>query len=120
MGYMEQHLAFEPFCIILDGFPGWKDSGPEELHQQLSEIKAMAEETRTEIWLSAQGHRDDERDELGVPKRLQPYLEHLEVVVRLVPENTHVRLQLIKDHDNPNLADLHMELDPKTLLLKWE
>ncbi len=80
----------------------------------------MARDTDTEVWLSAQGHREDERDELGVPLRLQPYLEYLSVVVRLVPESSHVRLQLIKDHDNPDLANLHIELDPKTLLLRWQ
>lgn len=120
LGYMKQHLAFEPFCIILDGFPAWKAMGPDELHEAIAAIKALAQETNSEIWLSAQGHRDDDRDDLGVPVRLQPYLEHLSVVVRLKSENTHVRLQLIKDHDNKNLADLHIELDPKTLLLKWE
>ena len=120
LGYMKEHLSFEPSCVILDGFPGWKESGPDELHEQLKEIKALAQETNSEIWLSAQGHRDDDRDELGVPTRLQPYLEHLSVVVRLKSEGTHIRLQLIKDHDNTDLADLHIELDPKTLLLKWE
>jgi len=31
-----------------------------------------------------------------------------------------VRLQLVKDHENPDVAELHLELDPRTLLLKWE
>jgi hypothetical protein len=29
-------------------------------------------------------------------------------------------VQLLKDHDNPDVAELHLELDSKTLLLKWE
>ena len=47
-------------------------------------------------------------------------IDKISVVVRLKSENTHVRLHLLKDHDNQDLADLHIELDPKTLLLKWE
>lgn len=120
IGYMQEHIDFAPSCIILDGFPYWEESGAEQLHADLKAIKALAQRTNSEIWLSAQGHREDDRDELGVPVRLQPYLEYLSVLVRLKSENTHVRLQLLKDHDNENLADLHIELDPKTLLLKWE
>ncbi len=118
--YMKDHIEFVPSLIILDGFPQWEESNAEQLSESLEAIKQMARDTDTEVWLSAQGHREDERDELGVPLRLQPYLEYLSVVVRLVPESNQVRLQLIKDHDNPDLADLHIELDPRTLLLKWQ
>jgi hypothetical protein len=30
-----------------------------------------------------------------------------------------VTLQIVKDHENEKLAELHLELDPKTLLLRW-
>ncbi len=120
MQYMKDHIDFVPGLIILDGYPQWEEFNADQLHESLDGIKQMARDTDTEVWLSAQGHREDERDELGVPLRLQPYLEYLSVVVRLVPESNQVRLQLIKDHDNPDLANLHIELDPKTLLLKWQ
>jgi hypothetical protein len=29
-----------------------------------------------------------------------------------------VALRALKDHDNPDLSDLHVALDPNTLLLK--
>jgi hypothetical protein len=119
MIYMKEHIDFVPSCIILDGFPAWEQLGPQELTESLQAVKKMAVEAETEIWISAQGHREDERDELGVPLRLHPYLEYLSVVVRLVSKGNQVRLQLVKDHENPDLADLHIELDPKTLLLKW-
>ncbi len=119
MIYMKEHIDFVPSCIILDGYPAWEQLGPEELRESLTAVKKMAVESETEIWISAQGHREDERDEMGVPLRLQPYLEVLSVVVRLVSKGNEVRLQLVKDHENPDLADLHIELDPKTLLLKW-
>ena len=39
------------------------------------------------------------------------------VMVLLKTLDGAVSLRLLKDHDNPNLEDLHMKLDPKTLLL---
>ena len=119
MIYMKEHIDFVPSCIILDGFPAWEQLSLQELTESLAAVKKMAVESETEVWISAQSHREDERDELGLPTRLNPYLDYLSVVVRLVSKGNQVRLQLVKDHENPDVADLHIELDPKTLLLKW-
>jgi hypothetical protein len=35
-------------------------------------------------------------------------------------EADHVRLNLIKDHDYPMAAGLHLHIDPKTLLIAEE
>jgi hypothetical protein len=37
------------------------------------------------------------------------------VVIFLRPERDVVRLHLLKDHDNENIADLHLRLDPHTM-----
>ncbi len=41
----------------------------------------------------------------------------MSVVLTLAPGDDAVLLRALKDHDNPDLADLHVALDPKTLLL---
>ena len=120
LGYLRERFDFEPYCLILDGIPEWRRSTPEDLACQLRAIKRLAGLRQVELWLSAQVHGEDERDERGLPLRLKPYLEHISVVLQLVPESDHVRLQLVKDHENPDVAELHLELDPRTLLLKWE
>jgi len=120
LDYMKEHVAFEPYCVILDGTVAWEDSPREEIEAQLRGIKQLAVDHHVELWLSAQSHREEEKDELGVPLRLQPHLEYISVVVRLAPESDHVRLQIVKDHTNPDIAELHLELDPRTLLLKWQ
>jgi hypothetical protein len=30
-----------------------------------------------------------------------------------------VRVRILKDHERGDVADLHLELDPSTLLLRW-
>jgi hypothetical protein len=39
------------------------------------------------------------------------------VVLALEPGGDTVVLRALKDHDNPDLTNLHVALDPKTLLL---
>lgn len=120
LDYMREHVHFDPYCVILDGIPDWANTPGEQIERQLRDIKGMAVRRNVELWLSAQSHRDEERDERGVPVRLVPYLEYVSVAIQLVAQADHVKLQLVKDHDSPHLAELHMELDPKTLLLKWQ
>ena len=82
---------------IFDGFPDWENTSKEEL----AVIKELAGRLQCEIWLEAKVHREgDELDGRGVPLRL-------------------MRLQLLKDHGNPDVADVHIELDPRTLLMVW-
>ena len=59
------------------------------------------------------------RDERGVPDYIAQHEDHLSVIVTLETQSDHVSLALRKDHSNPDVADLQIELDPQTLLLKW-
>lgn len=120
LDYLKQHVNFEPYCVILDGFPAWESATADQIETALKAIKRLAASRNAELWLSAQWHREDARDDHGVPRRLQPYLKHISVVVGLDAESDHIKVHLIKDHENPRIAELHLELDPRTLLLKWE
>jgi KaiC/GvpD/RAD55 family RecA-like ATPase len=120
IGYMKEHFAFEPYCVILDGAPDWEHGSPEDLEFELKAIKTMAARRNVELWLSASAHREEPRDEKGIPLRLKPFFDLVSVAIQLVPAADHIKLQLIKDHDSPAVAELHLELDPRTLLLRWE
>ena len=39
------------------------------------------------------------------------------VILALEPGDATVRLRALKDHDSPDVSDLHVSLDPRTLLL---
>jgi hypothetical protein len=73
------------------------------------------------MWLSA---KTEERSKdappsvasaSSAPTPLRRFYEQLGVIVLLQPEKTSVRLQLIKDHDNADLSDLNLRLDPTTM-----
>ena len=116
LGYMREHMDFVPSAIILDGYPDWETVTEE----QIVELKKLASDVGCELWLSAFTHREGQKkDERGVPEEVAKFDGQLSVLLELRPEGNHVKLQLLKDHDNSNLADLHIELEPNTLLLAW-
>ena len=110
-----EHMHFDPEVIILDGYPRFSTVTEDEI----LEIRDLAKKFDCEVWISGRARREDEVDERGVPKKIARFEEYLAVVVKLEAESDHVRLQLIKDHDNPDVASLFLELDPNTLLVKW-
>ena len=116
MNFLSEHAAFDPYALILDCWHDFETVSAEDL----AGLKKLAEDMQVEIWITALRHREgQERDERDVPMEVARHDEHLAVIVRLEPKADHVKLRIVKDHENEDLADLHLELDPKTLLLKW-
>lgn len=99
---------FEPDVIIIDGF--------DFVHATDEAVKELAELARArnvELWFSGVV---DEKPEAGrLPAPLPKFAPHVNVIVYLQPEGAAVRLRLLKDHDNPDVADLHLTLDPHTM-----
>ena len=115
--YMTRYTDFAPSIIIMDGFPEWERAEEEDLHA----IKAMAVRYDAEVWLSGALHREGQfQDGRGVPLEMARFDESLSVIVRLDPQSDHVRLRLVKDHENPEVAALNLELDPSTFLVRWQ
>jgi hypothetical protein len=100
---------FEPDVIIIDGF--------DFAHAVEGAIQALADLARqrdVELWFS--GYADDLPAEPGqLPSPLETFARHLDVIVYLQPERDVVRLRLLKDHDNADLAELHLRLDPHAM-----
>jgi len=59
-------------------------------------------------------------NEHGVPRELEAFVPDMDVLITLKSAADHVRLNLIKNHDHPVAAGLHLHLDPKTLLIAEE
>jgi hypothetical protein len=100
---------FEPDVIIIDGID--LEHGTDAA---LTALGALARERNVELWLSARteampaGGRD-------LPAPLDRFAPLLSVVLFLLPERDVVRLRLLKDHENDDVADLHLRLDPHTM-----
>ena len=107
---IEIEAGQKPSLVIIEG----EDFDSAE-RQDFEEFKSLAEELAAEIWLSAQC-----KNETGVkvPESIARLDDLVSVIVALEPADRSVELRALKDHDNPDVSDLHVALDPKTLLLK--
>ncbi|MFO0756584.1 MAG: AAA family ATPase [Byssovorax sp.] len=103
---------FEPDVIIIDGFDFHHAT-----EDAVQELKGLAVEANVELWLSV--HSEAPTSTPGhagtLPAPLDRFGKHIGVVVFLASERDVVRLRLLKDHDNEDLADLHLRLDSHTM-----
>ena len=106
---LEIEAGAKPSLLILEGV---------ELatlaSSDVEELKALAVELEAEIWLESSS---DEEQDIALPSSLADLGDLVSVVLALEPGDAVVRLRALKDHDNPDLGDLHVSLDPRTLLL---
>lgn len=110
-----EHMHFAPEVIVIDGYPKFS----KVTESEIQDLKALAQQYQCELWISGRARREDPCDSRGVPEKIARFDAYFSVIVKLEPQNDHVRLQLLKDHDNQDLASLFLELDPATLLVKW-
>lgn len=109
-------FEFRPEVVIVDGFDFAKAD-----ETALTAMKEYAQRHDVELWLSALSHRSDPTTSpQGIPNPVGRFEAWLSVIVLLEPQERAVLLRLLKDHENPNVEDLHLRLDPKTLLLHQE
>ncbi len=107
---------FAAQTIVIDGYD-FEKGEPESLVA----FRRFAEELGITIWLSASVHREDPRtNEHGVPLLLCPYIDSIAVIITMQPTEQLIKLNLIKDHERYVHEDLHLMLDPKSLLIARE
>lgn len=108
------HFAAD--TVIFDGY----DFEQSEM-ADLEEIKKFAEECGVEVWFSASlGEDEPVFSDQGVPALMEPFLEAVSVLITLRFVGDHVHFQAVKDHDESEPKDMHLMLDPKTLLVAEE
>ena len=106
---LERELGARPELIVVDGLDVESRS-----REELQQWQALAREAEAEVWITA--HAPSERID-GVPAALRPLEDLFAVILALEPAGDAVALRALKEHDNPNVAALHVALDPRTLLL---
>jgi len=114
--FLGDHAQFQPEVIVVDGFNISTAS-----EEDFTLLKDLAAGANVELWLSALTHREDPvTNDRGIPNPVARFDAWISVMVNLAPGRGSVTVQLIKDHENQDLAELHMKLDPTTLLLLAE
>jgi len=106
---VESATTGQPSLIVIEGLDF--EATP---RQDFIDLKELAGELAAEIWLSiaSKGERVAK-----LPSSVERIEDLVSVILALEPDNDAVLLRALKDHDNPDLSDLHVAIDPKTLLL---
>ena len=116
VGFLDDAMGFTPATVIMDGTPRYANSEQWELDG----LRGLAAKWGAEVWTSANTHREgQETDSRGVPADVARFDASLDVLVSLVPEKDHVKLKFIKDHDRTEIPAVQLEVDPRTMLLRW-
>ena len=106
---VESEAGDRPTLVVIDGLDLTRVE-PDDL----AGIGALAQELSIEIWMTAQSESEVVD---AIPPAIAPHEDSLSVILALEPRGRQVTLRALKDHDNPDLLDLHVSLDPTTLLL---
>jgi hypothetical protein len=106
---IESEADARPTLIVIDGLDLAKIGDDE-----LAGIRALAQELAAEVWFTVQS--DSEHVD-GLPASFQGTDESISVILALEPQGDEVTLRALKDHENDDLQNLHVGLDPRSLLL---
>jgi hypothetical protein len=115
LAFMREHGDFRPAALMIDGFPFERSTS-----EDIARLRALAAETDAELWMTAVTHRESIMDEHGVPEPVTHVQGDIDVILRMAHDTKAVHVSLLKDHDNPDVSDLKLALDPTTMLLRKE
>jgi KaiC/GvpD/RAD55 family RecA-like ATPase len=104
---VEAEAGVRPSLIVIDGLEAEQLTGDD-----LAGIRSLAHDLAAEVWFTL-----DTEGERGLPASLSELAHLISVVVTLESSGDEITLRAIKDHENEDLHDLHVGLDPRTLLL---
>lgn len=110
---LREAMGFVPVAIVMDGY-----DFASATEASLAELRAIAESLKCELWMSAHTHRNDPRDAQGIPEPVAHVARELAVIVHMAHDGRAVQLNVLKDHDNPDVSRLSLALDPTTMLLR--
>jgi hypothetical protein len=114
--FLNDAAGFVPDMVIMDGTPRFENTEEWEIEG----MRKLAAEWDAEVWTSSNTHREgQEMDERHVPTTVARFDPLLDVIVHLCPESNNIRVKITKEHGNEEIAQVQMELDPATMLLRW-
>ena len=113
--FMQENGEFRPQTVLIDGYD-FANKTPDDL----AGLRAIVRELPAELWMSAVTSRAARRNEQGVPEPVAHLDSVIDVILDMAHDGKSVRIGLLKDHDNPDVSELKLALDPTTLLLSRE
>jgi hypothetical protein len=106
---VESETTGQPSLVVIEGLDFETTS-----RQDFVDLKELAGELAAEVWLSVASSNEQIAQ---LPASVERVEDLVSVALALEPGDDAVLLRALKDHDNPDLTELHVALDPKTLLL---
>ena len=104
---------FKPQMILIDGLPfGDQVMKRTDLHA----LKELSEKFNSHIWFTVRSHRHEEPDAEGIPIQISDFVDLLDVVIKLQPQNDNIKLNVLKG--SGALAQQDLALDPSTMLIR--
>jgi hypothetical protein len=107
--FARETAEFIPDAIVIDGFDFEHCS-----EAGVRALRDLAADLSVELWASAKTTVPAKQIR-AVPAPIDKFASLISVVVLLEPDTNHVRLRLLKDHDNKDIADVHLRLDPHSM-----
>lgn len=106
-------MHFEPSVILLDDIEA---EGLE--HDLIAAIKEVADEVNAELWMAVQRFREGPQGEPGhLPPPADQFEDLVDLAFRLDSQDAKVRVHVLKDKGEMLDEDLHILLDPQTMML---
>ncbi|MGD8375049.1 MAG: hypothetical protein PVF68_02830 [Acidobacteriota bacterium] len=115
LAFGREHGDFRPSAIVIDGYD-FEEATPEAMRG----FREAARECEAELWMSAVTHRESETNDRGIPEPLVSVESYVDVILQMAHDTRAVHVSLLKDHDNPDVSDMKVALDPTTMLLVKE
>ena len=106
---VEAEAGTQPSLILIEGV-----DLEDVTRDELLDLRELARELAAEVWLSVVSVGEQISE---LPSEVQHVQDTLSVILAHEPGRDTTRLRALKDHENTDLSDLHVALDPTTLLL---
>ncbi len=104
---------FKPQMILIDGLPF---NEGQIKRTDLHALKDLSEKFHSHIWFTVRSHRHEEPDPSGMPIQISEFIDLIDVVIKLEPEESDIKLNVLKG--NGQLSSRNLALDPATMLIK--
>ncbi|MDY6822275.1 MAG: cytoplasmic protein [Thermodesulfobacteriota bacterium] len=107
---VEQNI-FSPEILVVDGL-----SFDGSQYETAAELKALCNAFGLRTWIAVPAHRDEERDDKGMPARITEVAGLFDLVWELLPEGKKIHVNPLKQAESFR-DDARLFMDPATMLL---
>jgi hypothetical protein len=112
VAFLRHHVDFQPAAVIIDDYDFERARSAD-----LGALREIARSLDAELWMSAVVHRKSDLNDHGVAEPVAHLEKDIDVILGMAHDTKAVHVSLLKDHDNPDISDLKLALDPTTMLL---